>query len=370
MQGARYGQQKCATYSCAGPNDGVRLNKGMNRLEQIQEELSTRPSKWLVTGCAGFIGSNLLETLLRLNQEVVGIDNFSTGHQHNLDEVRDMVSAGQWARFNLMEGDIRDINMCREGVRGVDHVLHQAALGSVPRSLQDPVTTSEVNISGFINLLLASRDAEVSSFTYAASSSVYGDHPCLPKVENCIGKPLSPYAVTKYVNELYAEVFARCYGFKAIGLRYFNVFGKRQDPNGPYAAVIPKWIAAMIRNEEVVIYGDGKTSRDFCFVENAVQANLLAAMALESGKNEVYNVAVGETTSLNELFAYLKSVLEKFGITFSREPAYSDFRQGDVLHSLAEIGKAARNLGYTPTYRIQQGLEAAMSWYVEKNSKN
>lgn len=342
----------------------------MNRLERIQEQLLARPGKWLVSGCAGFIGSNLLETLLKLDQEVVGIDNFSTGHQHNLDEVRELVSAVQWARFNFIKGDIRDTKVCHEAVKGVDHVLHQAALGSVPRSITDPATTSDVNISGFLNVLVAARDAEVGSFTYAASSSAYGDHPGLPKVEDCIGKPLSPYAVTKYVNELYAEVFARCYGFKTIGLRYFNVFGKRQDPNGAYAAVIPKWIAAMIRDEEVVIYGDGKTSRDFCFIDNAVQANLLAAMAPESSRNEVYNVAVSDITSLIELFGYLKSVLEKIGIVFCRKPVYANFRLGDVPHSQAEIGKAVRNLGYAPAYRIQQGLEAVMPWYVEQSSKN
>jgi len=252
-----------------------------------------------VTGCAGFIGSNLTETLLRLNQTVVGLDNFATGYQHNLDEVQASVDATQWARFTFIEGDIRQPEMCTRAAAGVDFVLHQAALGSVPRSIADPVTTNDVNISGFLNMLVAARDAKVSAFVFAASSSTYGDHPALPKVEDQIGKPLSPYAVTKYVNELYADVFARTYGLASVGLRYFNVFGKRQDPDGAYAAVIPKWIAAMIRGEDVLINGDGETSRDFCFVENAVQANILAATASDSALNQIYNVAVNARTSLN-----------------------------------------------------------------------
>ncbi|WP_372741554.1 NAD-dependent epimerase/dehydratase family protein, partial [Neptunomonas sp.] len=249
----------------------------MTRYEQIKAELLASPKTWLVTGVAGFIGSNLLETLLGLNQRVVGLDNFATGFQHNLDEVQSQVTAGQWAEFRFIQGDIRQLQDCHNACTGVDYVLHQAALGSVPRSINDPIATNETNISGFLNMLVAARDAEVTSFTYAASSSTYGDHPALPKVEENIGNPLSPYAVTKYVNELYADVFARTYGFNTIGLRYFNVFGKRQDPDGAYAAVIPKWTAAMIKNEEVFINGDGETSRDFCFIENAVQANLLAA---------------------------------------------------------------------------------------------
>ncbi|GAB3544263.1 SDR family oxidoreductase [Noviherbaspirillum agri] len=341
----------------------------MNQFEKIKEELRRQPKKWLVTGCAGFIGSNLLETLLLLDQEVVGLDNFATGYQHNLDEVKEAVSARQWARFQFIRGDIRDANACREAVTGVDHVLHQAALGSVPRSIKDPLTSNDVNITGFLNMLVAARDAGVSSFVYAASSSTYGDHPGLPKVEDRIGKPLSPYAVTKYVNELYAEVFARCYDFKSIGLRYFNVFGKRQDPNGAYAAVIPKWIAAMIDNQDVVINGDGTTSRDFCFVDNAVQANLLAATAPEECKNHVYNVAVSDITTLNQLFGYLKSELRNNDIEFCKEPRYGDFRQGDVKHSQADIGKAATRLGYSPAYRIRDGIAAAMPWYVKKATK-
>lgn len=342
----------------------------MSQFEKIQHELRERPKKWLVTGCAGFIGSNLLETLLKLDQTVVGLDNFATGYQHNLDEVKELVAPSQWARFHFIQGDIRDINACREAVQDADYVLHQAALGSVPRSIKDPLTSNDVNINGFINMLVAARDAGVSSFVYAASSSTYGDHPGLPKVEERIGKPLSPYAVTKYVNELYAEVFARCYDFKSIGLRYFNVFGKRQDPNGAYAAVIPKWIAAMIGNDDVVINGDGKTSRDFCFVENAVQANLLAATAPDESKNQVYNVAVSDITTLSQLFSYLKSELRNNDIEFSKEPVYGDFRKGDVQHSQADISKAAHRLGYTPAFRIRQGLAAAMPWYVKHSNKS
>lgn len=343
--------------------------QGMNRFEQIQQELRERPKKWLITGCAGFIGSNLLETLLKLDQTVIGLDNFATGHQHNLDEVKELAGSRQWRNFSFIKGDIRDITACQMAVKGVDYVLHQAALGSVPRSLKDPIATNETNIGGFVNMLVVSRDAEVTSFVYAASSSIYGDHPGLPKVEDRIGKPLSPYAITKYVNELYAEVFARCYGFKTIGLRYFNVFGKRQDPDGAYAAVIPTWIAAMIRNDEVIINGDGTTSRDFCFVENAVQANLLAATASETSKNEVYNVAVSDITTLTQLFGYLKSILNKNDIPFAGNPVYRDFRKGDVLHSQADIEKAVYGLGYAPVYRLRQGLEAAMPWYLEQHKK-
>lgn len=337
----------------------------MNHFETIQGQLRNHPRKWLVTGCAGFIGSNLLETLLKLDQEVVGLDNFATGYQRNLDEVRELVSAKQWARFQFIKGDIRDVDVCRNAVEGIDHVLHQAALGSVPRSLEDPITSNEANVSGFLNMLVASKDAKVKAFVYAASSSTYGDHPGLPKVEDRIGKPLSPYAVTKYVNELYAQVFARSYDFKTIGLRYFNVFGKRQDPDGAYAAVIPKWISAMLDDRAITINGDGTTSRDFCYVENAVQANLLAALAQDEVRNEVYNVAVGDNTSLNQLFRHLKEILVANGFDYQKEPVYGDFRRGDVLHSQADIGKASRNLGYAPEFRIYAGLEAAMPWYIQ-----
>jgi len=336
-----------------------------DRYASIQQELRQSPRKWLVTGCAGFIGSNLLETLLKLDQAVVGLDNFATGHRHNLDEVRDSVDPAQWARFTFLEGDIRDLATCRKATEGVDHVLHQAALGSVPRSLNDPITTNEVNISGFLNMLVASRDAKTKTFVYAASSSTYGDHPGLPKVEETIGKPLSPYAVTKYVNELYADVFARSYGFVSVGLRYFNVFGKRQDPEGAYAAVIPKWTAAMIRGDDVVINGDGETSRDFCFVENAVQANLLAALAPEAGVNQVYNVAYSGRTTLNQLYRYLAQALAGQGVRYDKQPVYADFRAGDVRHSQADIGKAGKLLGYQPAYDILRGLETAMPWYTQ-----
>jgi UDP-N-acetylglucosamine/UDP-N-acetylgalactosamine 4-epimerase len=338
----------------------------MNRYDKVQQELQSNPKRWLVTGCAGFIGSNLLETLLKLDQEVVGLDNFATGYRHNLDEVRELVGEEKWSRFRFIQGDIRDGGACCEAMRGVENVLHQAALGSVPRSIEDPVTTNEVNVNGFVNVLVAARDAGVSSFVYAASSAVYGDHPDLPKTEERIGKPLSPYALTKYVNELYADVFARCYGFKTIGLRYFNVFGKRQDQNGAYAAVIPRWISAMIGNGDVVINGDGTTSRDFCFIDNAVQANLLAAAAPEESRNQVYNVAVNDTTSLNQLFDYLQSALRHNGIVFDKKPVHGNFRKGDVLHSQADIGKAACQLGYAPAYRVQDGLSMAMRWYVSK----
>ncbi len=335
------------------------------RYQEVIASLREEPKRWLVTGCAGFIGSNLVETLLALGQKVVGLDNFSTGYQHNLDEVQKTVGPDRWANFTLITGDIRDAEVCRRAVRDVDYVLHQAALGSVPRSLQDPVTTNDVNISGFLNMLVAGMDAKVKAFVYAASSSTYGDHEALPKVEERIGRPLSPYAVTKYVNELYADVFARSYGFGSIGLRYFNVFGKRQDPNGAYAAVIPKWVAAMIRGEDVIVNGDGETSRDFCYVENAVQANILAALAQPDGVNQVYNVAVNARTSLNELFQYLAQSLGNNGIVYDKQPVYADFRPGDVRHSQADIAKAKQLLGYEPVHNVVQGLEVSMPWYTQ-----
>ena len=338
----------------------------MNYFDNVRRELRKHPRKWLVTGCAGFIGSNLLEALLKLEQEVVGLDNFATGYQRNLDEVRDLVSREQWARFRFIKGDIRDINACREAVDGVEHVLHQAALGSVPRSLEDPLTSNDSNVSGFLNMLVASKDARVNAFVYAASSSTYGDHPGLPKVEDRIGKPLSPYAVTKYVNELYAEVFGRCYDFKGIGLRYFNVFGKRQDPDGAYAAVIPKWTAAMIQDEPVFINGDGETSRDFCFIDNTVQANLLAATTENSeAKNQVYNVAVGDRTTLNQLFEAIQRALKDNGVNYNQPPTYREFRTGDVRHSQADVTKISTLLGYAPTFVIKEGVAEAMPWYVK-----
>lgn len=357
-----------------------------NTYQQLLARLANEPRTWLITGVAGFIGSNLLETLLQLDQRVVGLDNFATGYQRNLDEVRTLVSPAQWARFQFIKGDICELDDCRRAMtychsresgnpeqqeqqeqQTVDYVLHQAALGSVPRSIEDPILTNASNISGFLNMLVAARDAGVKSFTYAASSSTYGDHPGLPKVEDAIGKPLSPYAVTKYVNELYADVFARCYGFNTIGLRYFNIFGKRQDPNGAYAAVIPKWIAALINREAVFINGDGETSRDFCFVDNAVQANLLAATSQSAeARNQVYNVAVADRTTLNTLFALLRDGLAVSGVSASTQPIYREFRAGDVRHSQADIGKAERLLSYTPRYRLAEGITQAMPWYVEQ----
>ena len=339
----------------------------MTVYQTLQANLSQQPKTWLVTGVAGFIGSNLLEDLLKLNQRVVGLDNFATGHQYNLDEVQRLVTAEQWWRFAFIEGDICSLDVCQKACVDVDYVLHQAALGSVPRSINDPITTNAANINGFLNMLVAARDAGAKSFTYAASSSTYGDHPALPKVEENIGKPLSPYAVTKYVNELYADVFAKTYGFKTIGLRYFNVFGKRQDPNGAYAAVIPKWTAAMIQDDAVFINGDGETSRDFCFVENAVQANLLAATAAEEAKNEVYNVAVGDRTTLNDLYRALQTALAENGRAYDKTPVYREFRAGDVRHSQADISKAAGKLGYVPEYRIVNGIAKAMPWYIENS---
>ncbi|WP_261844967.1 NAD-dependent epimerase/dehydratase family protein [Aliamphritea ceti] len=333
--------------------------------KKSQTELMKNPKKWLVTGVAGFIGSNILERLLKLNQVVVGLDNFSTGYKKNLDEVRNSVSEEQWDRFKFIEGDIRDYETCLLSVKGIDYVLHQAALGSVPRSIADPITTNSVNISGFLNILNASREEDVSSFTYAASSSTYGDHTALPKTEDVIGNPLSPYAVTKYVNELYSTVFSRNYGFKTIGLRYFNVFGRRQDPAGAYAAVIPKWMSSLINRQEVFINGDGETSRDFCYVENAVQMNILAAIATDEMKDTVYNVAHGERTSLNELFDNIKDTLMAHGVYIDQLPEYKEYRVGDIRHSQADIDKAKTKLGYLPEYDFNSGLSEATKWYLQ-----
>jgi UDP-N-acetylglucosamine 4-epimerase len=366
---------------------------------QLKTRLATEQHTWLITGVAGFIGSNLLEALLKLNQRVVGLDNFATGHHRNLDEVQSLVTPTQWTNFNFIQGDIRNLEDCQKSMiwiapalnviearesilqSHVDFVLHQAALGSVPRSVEDPLTTNATNINGFLNMLIAARDAKVKRFVYAASSSTYGDHPGLPKVEDVIGKPLSPYAVTKYVNELYADVFTKTYGLQSIGLRYFNVFGPRQSPSGAYAAVIPRWISSMINNEPTYINGDGETSRDFCFIANVVQANLLAAtvpnpvIASEarqymppSPTNQVYNIAVGNHTTLNELYAQLKTnLLPLYPHLHDAKPIYRDFRAGDVRHSLADISKAVTRLGYAPTQCIRQGIVSAMPWYVAQS---
>lgn len=343
----------------------------MTFYESLKQNLQAEQRVWLISGVAGFIGSNLLESLLKLNQRVVGLDNFSTGYQCNLDEVQNSVAPEQWANFNFIKGDIRNIDDCRRGCEGVNYVLHQAALGSVPRSIENPIATNQNNIDGFLNMLVAARDAQVSRFVYAASSSTYGDHPDLPKIEHKIGRPLSPYAVTKLVNELYADVFARTYGFRTIGLRYFNIFGRRQNPSGAYAAVIPKWIVSLINGEPVHINGDGDTSRDFCYVDNAVQANLLAATTTnESALNEVYNVAVGDRTSLNQLYIYLRdSLAQKLPHLNIVKPVYRDFRMGDVRHSLADISKGHKLLGYLPSHKVREGLIEAMQWYLDNLSK-
>jgi UDP-N-acetylglucosamine 4-epimerase len=342
----------------------------VNKIQDVQQQLRQHSSHWLVTGAAGFIGSNLVEALLKLNQRVTGLDNFATGHQRNLDQVRELVGEAAWANFRFLQADIRSPEDCARACEGVDFVLHQAALGSVPRSIANPQLTNETNITGFLNMLVAARDAKVKRFVYAASSSTYGDHPGLPKIEDRIGKPLSPYAVTKYVNELYADVFGRTYGMESIGLRYFNVFGPRQDPNGAYAAVIPKWVAALIRNEELRINGDGETSRDFCYIDNVVQANLLAATSGVDAANQVYNVALNDRTSLNQLHAMMCELLApRFPHVAAHRPVYVDFRAGDVRHSQADIGKAGAMLGYAPTHRIGEGLKEAMDWYVRNLSQ-
>lgn len=337
----------------------------MTRYEQVQEQLINDPKTWLVTGVAGFIGSNLLETLLRLNQRVVGLDNFATGHQRNLEEVQGVVSPEQWGKFKFIKGDIRNLADCCLACDGVDYVLHQAALGSVPRSVSDPIATNSANVTGFLNILVASRDAKINRFIYASSSSTYGDHKSLPKVEDFIGKPLSPYAVTKYVNELYAEVFGKTYALQSVGLRYFNVFGPRQDPIGEYAAVIPRWINSMLEKKTIYIYGDGETSRDFCYVNNVVQANLLAATTSNpNAVNQIYNIALGEQTTLIELFELIRDSLKLHGFKFDLNPTYLNSRAGDVRHSLADINKATTLLGYSPTHRIKEGLNLCIPEHI------
>ena len=339
----------------------------MTQYEQVVEQLKAKRHRWLVTGAAGFIGSNLVEALLRLNQTVVGLDNFSTGHQRNLDQVQTLVGSAAWKNFSFIRGDICDIATCHDACKEVSYVLHHAALGSVPRSIEDPIMSNHSNVTGFVNMLVAARDAKTKRFVYAASSSTYGDHPGLPKIEDQIGKPLSPYAVTKYVNELYADVFGRCYDVETIGLRYFNIFGPRQDPDGAYAAVIPKWIASMIKNEALLINGDGDTSRDFCYVENVIQANILSATTTNKDAiNQVYNVAVNERTTLNQSLDMQRDLLVKrFAHLEKFKPKYQDFRAGDVRHSLADISKAQTLLGYAPSHRIGEGLRTAMDWYVK-----
>jgi UDP-N-acetylglucosamine/UDP-N-acetyl-alpha-D-glucosaminouronate 4-epimerase len=338
----------------------------MKTYEEVMEGLRSAPRTWVVTGVAGFIGSNLLEALLKLDQKVIGLDNFSTGHRGNLVQVKEKVTERQWSAFRFIEGDIRSLDTCRRACRSAQLVLHQAALGSVPRSIENPIGAHDTNVTGFLNVLHAAHGAGVSRLVYASSSATYGDHPALPKVESQIGRPLSPYAATKTMNELYADVFARCYGFDSIGLRYFNVFGPRQDPNGAYAAVIPKWIASMMRHEPVFINGDGETARDFCYVDNVVQANLLAALVQDGqAVNQVYNVALNDKTTLNRLFETIRALLEpRFPQLRGSRPVYREFRQGDVRFSQADIGKAASLLGYRPQCDVREGLAAAIDWYV------
>ena len=337
----------------------------MSAYSELTKSMTAEPSRWLITGVAGFIGSNLLEHLLKLGQTVVGLDNFMTGYQKNLDMVRDIVGPEAWSRFTFIEGDIRDIETCRTACQGVQHVLHEAALGSVPRSIDDPLLSNSCNITGYLHMLVAARDAGVKSFVYAASSSTYGDSPELPKVEDKIGSPLSPYAVTKYVDELYADVFHRCYGFSSVGLRYFNVFGQRQDPYGAYAAVIPQWFASLIKQETVFVNGDGETSRDFCYIDNVVQANLLASFAQGDAANKIYNVAFGQRTTLNELFNLIKEEVARHKPeVMSAQCAHRDYRAGDVRHSLADISRAHNLLGYDPQFDVRQGLRLAGDWYA------
>ena len=340
----------------------------MKEISSLQQRIAGRQRTWLVTGCAGFIGSNLLEALLGMGQRVVGLDNFATGYRHNLEQVREKVGAARWANFRFIEGDIRKLETCKAACAGVDIVLHEAALGSVPRSIDDPVTSHDTNVTGFLHMLVAARDAGVKRLVYAASSAAYGDWPGLPKVEHEIGRPLSPYGAGKHMNEIYADVFGSCYGLETIGLRYFNVFGPRQDPDGAYAAVIPKWIAAMLRGEVVYINGDGETARDFCYIDNVVQANLLAG-TIEAGAavGEVYNVAVGDSTTLNDLHDLLGELLAGRDPDFvAGRATYRDFRPGDVRYSHADISKAQRLLGFRPTHRVREGLEQALDWYISR----
>ena len=345
----------------------------MTTYQNYLSQLNKNQSTWLITGVAGFIGSNLLEVLLRHGQKVVGLDSFATGYQHNIDMalIDSGLSEDEIAQqFQFIEGDICNIDHCQQACKDVNYILHQAALGSVPRSIENPALTNNTNINGFLNMLISARDAKVERFVYAASSSTYGDHPDLPKIEDKIGNPLSPYAVTKYVNELYANVFASTYGLESIGLRYFNIFGKRQDPQGAYAAVIPKWVNSLLKGEPVYINGDGETSRDFCYIDNTVQANLLAALSPSDAANEIYNVALHDRTSLNELYQLIIERLQERGIKLDNvSPIYRDFRAGDVRHSLADISKAKKRLGYQPTHRITKGMDESMDWYIADLSK-
>jgi UDP-N-acetylglucosamine 4-epimerase len=340
----------------------------VTRFETLSAALRSKPERWLVTGAAGFIGSHLVEALLRLDQEVTGLDNFATGRRENLDDVRARVGAERAARFHFIEGDVRDSESCRAALDGVQFVLHEAAIGSVPRSLDDPWTTHSNNVDGFVTLLLATRDTGVRRIVYASSSSVYGDDEHSPKLESQIGRPLSPYATSKFVDEVYADTFRRTHGIDTVGLRYFNVFGPRQDPNGAYAAVIPRWTEGLLTDKTCVVFGDGSTSRDFCFVDNVVQANLLAALAAENEvAPRVFNVAYGARTTLLELFEAIRERASAFvpsarSAGLRRDPP----RPGDIAHSLAAIDRARACLGYEPSFDLRHGLDATVSWYAER----
>ena len=337
------------------------------KFAQLQQELQSSPKNWLVTGAAGFIGSALVEELLRLGQRVIGFDNFLTGHRKNLDEAKAAASSG--GSFELIEADVRDEKACQSACKEIDYVLHQAALGSVPRSIKEPIVTHAINVTGFVNVITAARDAGVKRLVYASSSSVYGDAPTLPKREHDIGRPLSPYAVSKYLDEVYAAIYQDCYGIESIGLRYFNVFGRRQDPNGAYAAVIPRWIDELGQGSKCTIFGDGETSRDFCYVDNVVQANLLAATAPPEATNAVYNVGCGGRTTLNELFGLIRDSLAKHrdGVA-GVQPAYADEREGDVKHSQASVEKLIEAVGYQPTHDIASGMEETVTWFARSGA--
>lgn len=338
----------------------------MTKFEKVCETLKKTQKIWLVTGAAGFIGSNITEKLLKLNQTVIALDDLSTGFQHNLDDIKANVTSEQWGNLTFVLGDVRDFTVCLRAMEGADYVLHQAALGSVPRSMDNPLLSHSVNVNGQLNILEAARISGVQNVVYAASSSTYGDHPGLPKVEDVIGKPLSPYAVTKYVNELYAQNYNMCYGLNTVGLRYFNVFGRRQDAKGAYAAVIPLWIESMIKGEPITINGDGETSRDFCYIDNVVQANILASVAPEQSVNTVYNIACGDRNTLNDLFSLIKMNLAKNALKYTENVIYGGFRQGDVRHSEADISRAKSALGFNPKFDLTSGLDASIKWYINE----
>jgi len=351
--------------------DFDRTMKNSSKLNQLGDAIRSKPKTWLITGNAGFIGSNLMEFLLTYDQTIVGLDNFSTGYRHNIDDVLASVGEEKAKNFTFIEGDIADLDTCTKACEGVDIVLHQAALGSVPRSIDDPITSNRSNITGFLNMITAAKDAGIKRFVYASSSSVYGDSPELPKVEERVGNVLSPYAAMKKTNEIYGNVFHRVYGMETLGLRYFNVFGRRQDPNGAYAAVIPKWVASMLKGEEVYINGDGETSRDFTYIDNVIQMNILAGLTDNpEAFGEVFNVAAGGRNTLNELYKLIQNELNKHAThqkpkTKNQKPIYKDFRPGDIRHSNADISKAKRIVGYEPTHDIYRGMEEAIEWYIE-----